>query len=66
VSAPSSKRRRRRYPTTRPEGDDEGDNEASNDDFLNVADAVKLVRDEPVETRAPQAVEAVVWKRISG
>ena len=37
-----------------------------NDDFITAADAVKLVRDPLVDTLAPQKVQDIVWKRISG
>jgi SGT1 protein len=34
------------------------------DDFLNLSDALKLVRDTSVETQAPVHVEQTVWQRI--
>ena len=37
-----------------------------NDDFITAVDAVKLVRDPLVDTLAPQNVQDIVWKRISG
>lgn len=35
------------------------------DDFLNVSDALKLVRDPSTDTQAPERVEQTVWERIA-
>ncbi|CAL1696402.1 unnamed protein product [Somion occarium] len=66
VSALASKPRRRKYAGAK---DSEGKDdlaELDNEDYINVQDAPKVVRDISVETRAPQAVEDAVWKRIHG
>ena len=36
-----------------------------NDDFLNIADALKLVRDLSTDTQAPARVEQAAWQRIA-
>jgi hypothetical protein len=36
-----------------------------NDDFLNIADALKLVQDPSADTQAPARVEQAVWQRIA-
>ena len=36
-----------------------------NDDFLNIADALKLVGDVSTDTQAPARVEQAVWQRIA-
>ncbi|KAI0304748.1 SGT1 protein-domain-containing protein [Russula brevipes] len=59
VSPPSSRRRRDYSPT-----DDDEDITAT-DDFLNVSDALKLVRDTLVDTQGPARVEMAVWQRIA-
>ncbi|OBZ79729.1 Protein SGT1 [Grifola frondosa] len=66
VSAPSSKPRRRRHPGAK-DSDDEGDIAEDNDgeDFISIPDALKVVRDPLVNTRAPTNVEQTVWQRIS-
>ena len=35
------------------------------EDFLNVSDALKLVRDPLADTQSPQKVEQTVWERIA-
>jgi hypothetical protein len=35
------------------------------EDFLNVSDALNLVRDPLVDTQAPKNVEQTVWERIA-
>ncbi|TFK89759.1 SGT1-domain-containing protein [Polyporus arcularius HHB13444] len=66
VSPPSSKSRRRKY-IPRGESDEEDNMENDEDsDFITAADAVRLVRDPLVDTAAPNNVQDVVWKRISG
>ncbi|KAH9853055.1 SGT1 protein-domain-containing protein [Lenzites betulinus] len=64
VSAPSSKTRRRRHQ----EGEDHEELNESPDEqeFITATDAVKLVRDPLVHTLAPEKVEHVAWKRITG
>ncbi|KAI0374444.1 SGT1-domain-containing protein [Pilatotrama ljubarskyi] len=67
VSPPSSKTRRRKYLPHQSAGDEEELNENEDEqDFITATDAVKLVRDPLVETTAPEKVEQVVWRRISG
>ncbi|KAL7285726.1 hypothetical protein ACG7TL_000831 [Trametes sanguinea] len=65
VSAPSARNRRRRY---LPHQGEEEEEQLENDEeeFILATDAVKLVRDPLVETTAPESVERIVWKRISG
>ncbi|RPD81718.1 SGT1-domain-containing protein [Lentinus tigrinus ALCF2SS1-7] len=66
VSPPSSKSRRRKY-ITRGDSDDEDNLENEEDaEFITATDAVRLVRDPMIDTAAPQNVQDVVWKRISG
>ncbi|RPD63222.1 SGT1-domain-containing protein [Lentinus tigrinus ALCF2SS1-6] len=66
VSPPSSKSRRRKY-ITRGDSDDEDNLENEEDaEFITATDAVRLVRDPMIVTAAPQNVQDVVWKRISG
>lgn len=36
-----------------------------NNGFLDVSDALKLVRDPSTDTQAPTGVEQVVWQRIA-
>ena len=66
VSAPSSKPRRRKYGGPK-DSDDEGDElgQPEDEDFLNAADGVRLVRDPLTDTLAPPSVENAVWQRIS-
>jgi hypothetical protein len=66
TSAPSKPKRRRRFPGSK-ESDDEGDIVGDDlEEYLATDDAIKLVRDATVETRAPRTVENTVWQRISG
>lgn len=64
ISAPSSKRRRRRYPGT---GDSDNEDDAvDSEHYLDVKDALRVLLNDEVETEAPPAVESSVWQRISG
>lgn len=67
VSPPSRKRSRRRLSTSK-NSVDEGDNigQDNDEDWIAAQDALKLVRDAAVNTRAPLEVEQLVWQRISG
>lgn len=67
TSSPNKPRRRRRISGSKG-SDDEGDIAGDDDleEYLAIDDALKLVRDATVITRAPSAVENVVWQRISG
>ncbi|KAI1797621.1 SGT1 protein-domain-containing protein [Ganoderma leucocontextum] len=67
ISSPSSKTRRRKY-VSRQDNDDEDNiaEDQDNDEFITAVDAVKLVREPLADTLAPQNVQDVVWKRISG
>lgn len=66
TSAPSKPKRRRRFPGSK-DSDDEGDIVGDDlEEYLAIDDAIKLVRDATVETRAPRTVENTVWQRISG
>ncbi|KAI0067764.1 hypothetical protein BV25DRAFT_1794079 [Artomyces pyxidatus] len=64
ISPPSSKRRRRRLPGAH-ESDDE-DADGDDHDFINITDALKLVRDPAIDTVSPVGVERIVWQRIKG
>ncbi|EJF66458.1 hypothetical protein DICSQDRAFT_176292 [Dichomitus squalens LYAD-421 SS1] len=66
VSPPSSKTRRKYVPYGDDDTENQMDESEENHDFITAADAVKLVRDPLVDTLAPQNVQDVVWKRISG
>ncbi|KAH9007998.1 SGT1-domain-containing protein [Lactarius pseudohatsudake] len=59
VSPPSSKRRSVNFSS------DDNDDLATTDEFLDISDAVKLVRDTSTSTRAPPQVEQTVWQRIA-
>ncbi|KAG1773045.1 SGT1-domain-containing protein [Suillus occidentalis] len=66
TSAPSKPKRRRIFPGAK-DSDDEGDIVGDDlEEYLAIDDAIKLVRDATVETRAPRTVENTVWQRISG
>ncbi|KAG1757291.1 SGT1 protein-domain-containing protein [Suillus lakei] len=66
ISAPSKPKRRRRFPGSK-DSDDEGDIVGDDlEEYLAIDDALKLVRDATVDTRAPRTVENTVWQRISG
>ncbi len=58
MSPPSSKGRRVGF------SDDNADLIAT-DGFLNVSDAVKLLRDASASTRASSQVEQTIWQRIA-
>ena len=49
----------------RSQSDDEGIDLLENDNYISVKDALKVVRDESVQTRAPKKVEDAIWNRIS-
>ncbi|KAI9442367.1 SGT1-domain-containing protein [Lactarius indigo] len=59
VSPPSSKRRPVSFSS------DNNDDLATTDEFLDISDAVKLVQDTSISTRAPPQVEQTVWLRIA-
>ncbi|KAJ7462740.1 SGT1 protein-domain-containing protein [Mycena galericulata] len=63
VSPPSRKRQRRKMPE-KTDSDDEGEDDQ--EDFIAVEDALKLLRDESVDTLASAAVQSAVWGRIHG
>ncbi|KAG2350677.1 SGT1-domain-containing protein [Suillus weaverae] len=66
ISSPSKPKRRRRFPGSK-DSDDEGDIVGDDlEEYLAIDDALKLVRDATVETRAPRTVENTVWQRTSG
>jgi hypothetical protein len=65
VSAPSKPKRRRKFPGSK-DSDDEGNIVGDDlEEYLAIDDALKLVRDATVETRAPRTVEKTVWQRTS-
>ncbi|KAI0076274.1 SGT1-domain-containing protein [Panus rudis PR-1116 ss-1] len=63
ISPPSSRPAKRKYPGVR---DEEGIDEANDDEWISVPDAIKVVRDPLIDTLASQEVENDVWKRIRG
>lgn len=66
ISAPGKPKRRRKFPGSK-DSDDEGDIVGDDlEEYLAIDDALKLVRDATVETRAPRTVENTVWQRTSG
>ncbi|VDB85844.1 unnamed protein product [Peniophora sp. CBMAI 1063] len=69
VSPPHTVRRKRRIYADDDElagfADVSADPEAAGE-WLAVSDALRIVRDSAVDTRAPSAVEEIVWNRISG
>ena len=44
---------------------DDDEDVTMNHDFLNISDALKLVRDPLTDTQAPARVEQTVWERIA-
>lgn len=65
VSSPSSRPAKAQRPG-RDESDDEGNDLVEDEDgYISVEDALKVVWDESVQTRAPSKVENAVWDRIS-
>ncbi|KAJ7630599.1 SGT1 protein-domain-containing protein [Roridomyces roridus] len=63
VSPPSRKRQRRKLPG-KAESDDEGEDDS--EDFITVEDALKLLRDESVNTLASVAAQNALWSRTKG
>ncbi len=59
MSPPSSKKHRVGIPA------DDDEDITMDDDFLNISDALKLVRDPLTDTQAPVRVEQAVWQRIA-
>jgi len=59
VSAPSSRRRVVDVPA------DDDEDMSMTEEFLNVSDALNLVRDPLADTQAPEGVEQTVWERIA-
>ncbi|KAG7450218.1 uncharacterized protein BT62DRAFT_1072326 [Guyanagaster necrorhizus] len=65
VSPPSRQRRRRKMSVSKDNDEDDcATQDGDEDDFIVVEDALKLVRDPFVDTRASTAVENIVWDRI--
>ena len=65
TSPPSSRPVKRQRPG-RDQSDDEGTDLAGDDEnYISVEDALRVVRDNSVQTRAPSRVENAVWDRIS-
>ena len=64
--SPHSSRPAKRQRPGRDQNDDEGNDPAEDDDnYISLNDALKVVRDDLVQTRAPGKVENAVWGRIS-
>ena len=59
MSAPSSGRRGVDVPA------DDDEDMSVTEEFLNVSDALNLVRDPLADTQAPEDVEQTVWERIA-
>ena len=64
MSSTATQRKRTKYRRAE-DSDDELDENDELEDYLDVQDAVRLVRDPLSETRAPAEVEATAWHRIS-
>jgi hypothetical protein len=65
ISPPSSRPAKRQRPR-QDQSDDEGKGLAEDDEsYISVKDALKVVRDDSVQTRAPSKVESAVWDRTS-
>lgn len=66
ISSSATKPRRRKYSSTK-DSDDEGEPvDGDDEDYINVSDALKVLRDSIENTVAPKAVEEAVWNRIHG
>ena len=64
--SPHSSRPAKKQKLGRDQDDDEGNDPAEDDDnYISPNDALKVVRDGLVQTRAPGKVENAVWGRIS-
>jgi hypothetical protein len=61
----SSKLKRRVIPGTNESGNDVGLGDDDSNWFIAVEDAVDLVRNPILATRAPERVEEIIWDRIS-
>lgn len=66
LSVPSKPKRRRVFPGSKDSDDEGGIIGDDLEEYLAIDDALKLVRDGTVETRAPRTVENTVWQRTSG
>ncbi|KAJ6627283.1 SGT1-domain-containing protein [Mycena sp. CBHHK59/15] len=64
VSPPPRQRQRRKLPGKN-DSDDEGGDDKS-EDFIATEDALRLLRDNSVDTLASPAVQLTVWQRIAG
>ena len=64
ISAPSSKPRRRKYSISQDSDNEEDTLDDTN--YINVQDAMKVLRDSVENTVAPKAIEEAVWNRIHG
>jgi len=64
ISSPSVRPAKKQRPG-RSQSDDEGSDLAEDgDNYISIEDALRLVRDDSVPTRAPSKVEDAVWGRI--
>ncbi|KAG2077012.1 SGT1-domain-containing protein [Suillus decipiens] len=66
ISASSKPKRRRVFPGSKDSDDEGGIIGDDLEEYLAIDDALKLVRDATVETRAPRTVESTIWQRTSG
>ncbi|KAH0590386.1 hypothetical protein H2248_000555 [Termitomyces sp. 'cryptogamus'] len=66
ISPPSRKRHRRQLPGSHEDEDRDHDRMEDDDGYISAQCAIGLVRDPSVPTFAPNAVETMVWQRISG
>lgn len=62
--SPSSSRPAKRQIPGRNQSDDEGIELSEDDNYISVEDALKVVRDESQQTRAPTETENAVWNRV--
>jgi len=64
--SPHSSRPAKRQRPGRDQSDDESNDLVEDDDnYISPNDALKVVRDDPVQTKASGKVENAVWDRIS-
>jgi hypothetical protein len=65
VSPVKTPRIRRQLPGVSEENMDDPSTGSSDDEYLGIADALRLLLDATVDSAAPAEVEALVWERIS-
>ena len=65
ISPPSCRPAKRQRPGRDQSDDEDNDLVEDDDNYISPKDALTVVRDDPVQTRAPNKVESAVWDRIS-